>query len=207
MAEDELTEPKSVDLEESASDLIEDDDQTADTEAPSTPSEGVLYSVPVRSGLRIAVIVGLVSLTFFGGLCGLLGYRLFQARQTEQTHDEFLAAARQAAVNLTTIDYERVESDVQRILDSATGAFYDDFKKRSGPFVDLIRKVKSKSVGSVSEAGVESFTPKEGHVLLAVEVKTANAGSTAERPQYWRMRLTVTKQGEDAKVSEVEFVS
>ena len=42
--------------------------------------------------------------------------------------------------------------------------------------------------------------------LVAVSVTTTNRGAADEQPRYWRMRLTVTKQGEDAKVSKVEFV-
>lgn len=233
MAEDDPAAPESAESPEPASDAGYDgdaaspdgdiaagltgEDETEVTETEETEATEEIESgeklvavgpppLPVRRGARAVAVVGLVSLTVFGGLCGLLGYRLYETRQAEKTRDLLLATARQSAVNLTSIDYERVDADVQRILDSATGTFYDDFKARSGPFIEVIRKVKSKSVGTVSEAGVESVGPQEGRVLLAVSVKTTNVGVPEERPQYWRMRLTLTKQGDEAKVSEVEFV-
>ena len=50
----------------------------------------------------------------------------------------FVQVARQGALNLTTIDCQSADADVQRILDSATGTFYDDFSKRSQPFIDVV---------------------------------------------------------------------
>ena len=66
--------------------------------------------------------------------------------------------------------------------------------------------MQSKSVGTVTEAGTESVSGQEGQVLVAVSVKTTTHGNPDDQPRYWRMRLTVTKQGADAKVSRVEFV-
>jgi Mce-associated membrane protein len=164
---------------------------------------------PVRSGIRVTTIAGVVAVAALLGLCGLLGYRLVQAREAERFRHELVEVAKQGALNLTTIDYKHADADVQRILDSSTGAFYDDFKARSGPFTDVVKKMKSTSVGTVAEAGVipESVSRQEGQVLVAVTVKTANDGAPEEQPRYWRMRLTVTKQGDQEKVSNVEFVS
>jgi Mce-associated membrane protein len=46
----------------------------------------------------------------------------------------------------------------------------------------------------------------QARVLVAVSVKTSNAGAPEQKPPAWRMRMTVQKVGEDAKVSNVEFV-
>ena len=136
----------------------------------------------------------------------MLGYRAYEARQQQQLRQLLLQVGRQGAVNLTTIDYEHADADVKRILDSATGQFYDEFNTRSTPFIDVVKKMQSKSVGTVTEAGTESVSGQEGQVLVAVSVKTTTRGNPDDQPRYWRMRLTVSKQGADAKVSKVEFV-
>jgi Mce-associated membrane protein len=118
----------------------------------------------------------------------------------------FLQVGRQGALNLTTIDWQHAEGDVQRILDSATGTFYDDFQKRSQPFVEVVKQAQSKSVGSIAEAGVESISGDSAQVLVAVTVKTSNAGAPDQAPRAWRMRISVQKVGDEAKVSNVEFV-
>jgi hypothetical protein len=67
-----------------------------------------------------------------------------------------IQADRQGALNLTTIDWQNADRDVQRILNGATGQFHDEFATRSQPFVDVIKQAKSTSVGTIAEAGLES---------------------------------------------------
>lgn len=167
----------------------------------------VKASRPPWSHVKIALAVGLAIVVALGGLTGWLGYRAYQARQAQQLDELLVSVGRQGAINLTTIDFENADADVKRILDSATDAFYDDFAKRSQPFVDVVKQAKSKSEGTVNEAGLESVNGTEGQVLVAVTVKTQNAGAQNQPPRNWRMRLTVKKTGADeAKVSKVEFV-
>ncbi|WP_293041654.1 Mce protein, partial [Mycobacterium sp.] len=158
------------------------------------------------SPVRLAMVVGVVAVLAMGGLVGWLGFRTYQLHQHEEQRALFLRVGRQGAVNLTTIDYQNVNNDIQRILDSATGHFYDDFSKRSQPFIDVVKKVQSKSVGTVTEAGLESVSGNEAQVLVAISVKTSNLGAEDQPPRAWRMRIDVTKVADGAKVSNVLFV-
>lgn len=159
------------------------------------------------SPVRLAMAIGLTLVLVLGLLCAALGLRAFQAHRDQQLRAQLVEAARQEAVNLTTISYEHPEVDVKRILDAATGEFHDDFKNRSGPLMDVVKKVQSASAGTVTEAGLESVNGRQGQVLVAVTVKSSNAGNADPVPRFWRMRLTVTKQGSDTKVSKVEFAA
>ena len=86
------------------------------------------------------------------------------------------------------------------------GQFHDDFAKRSQPFVDVVKQAKSTTVGTITEAGLESETADSAQVLVAVTVTTSNAGAPQPDPRAWRMRISVQKVGDQAKVSNVEFV-
>jgi Mce-associated membrane protein len=140
------------------------------------------------------------------GLVGWLGFRAHASHQSSEQRQLFLQVGRQAALNLTTIDYTRVDADVQRILDSSTGAFGDDFKRRSPEFAAVMSQTRSKTEGTIAEAGVESADGKQAHVLVAVSVKTSTADEPQQEPRSWRMRISVEKVGNDAKVSDVKFV-
>ena len=159
-----------------------------------------------RSPIGIALALGVAGSLVLAGVCGWLGYRAYQARAADQTRQSFIDVGKQGAINLTTVDYTHAEVDVKRILDSATGQFYDEFSSRSGPFVDVVQKTQSKSSGTVTEAGVESMNSDEGQVLVAVTVTTATGGAPDPQPRYWRMRLTVRKTDDGAKIAKVDFV-
>ncbi|MDT5155149.1 MAG: Mce-associated rane protein [Mycobacterium sp.] len=165
-----------------------------------------VVAVKGMSHVRLALIAGLVAVVALGGLAGWLGFRANQSRHLEQQRELFLQVGRQGAVNLTTLVYGQIETDVQRILDSATGSFYDDFQQRAPSFIAVVKQVKSKSLGNVTAAALESDTPTEAEVLVAVTVKSVIVGQPDQQPRSWRMRILVQKVDDDAKVSNVEFV-
>ena len=155
---------------------------------------------------RRAMLVGLAVVVALAALLGWWGFRAHQSHQAQAQRSQFVQSARQGALNLTTIDWQRADADVQRILGSATGQFYDDFAKRSQPFIELVKQAKSTSVGTVSEAGLESQTADTAQVLVAVSVTTSYAGAPQPNPHAWRMRISVQRLGDQVKVSNVEFV-
>jgi Mce-associated membrane protein len=187
----------------------ESDDRTehgADLEAAAGEAvEGESSTIASRSSVRLVVAFALVVLGL-AGLVGWLGWQAYQSHHIAAQRALFVQVARQGAVNLTTIDFAHAENDVQRILDSATGLFYDDFSKRSQPFVEVVKQAQSKSQGTVTEAGLESETSTDAQVLVAVSVKTSSAGAAEQAPRAWRMRISVHKVGDQPKVSNVEFV-
>lgn len=171
------------------------------------PDVDVVAARPPMSHVRLATLVGLALVIALAGLTGWLGFRAYQSHQTDELHQLLLRVGRQGALNLTTINWEQAEGDVQRVLDSATGTFYDSFQQRAVPFIEVVKQAQSQSEGTIAEAGLESVSGDEGRVLVAVTVQTSNAGAPEQQPRAWRMRLTVQKTGEDeAKVSNVEFV-
>ena len=155
---------------------------------------------------RRAMLVGLAVVVALAALLGWWGFRAHQSHQAQAQRSQFVQTARQGALNLTTIDWQRADADVQRILGSATGQFFDDFAKRSQPFIELVKQAKSISVGTVSEAGLESQTADTAQVLVAVSVTTSYAGAPQPDPHAWRMRISVQRVGDQVKVSNVEFV-
>jgi Mce-associated membrane protein len=156
---------------------------------------------------RLALAAGLIAVVVLAGLVGWLGLRGYESHAADAKRNLFLRVARQCAVNFSTVDYEHADAEVQRILDLATGTFYDNFSRRSKAYVDNVKQAQSKSVGTVTEAGLEPETGDTGQVLVAVTVKTLGPGTSEQEPQAWRMRITVQQVGDGAKVSNVAFVS
>ncbi|WP_123024367.1 mammalian cell entry protein [Mycolicibacterium stellerae] len=167
-------------------------------------------STPVRvaaPSLRFVFLLMLVALAALVAVGGWLGYQAYGSLQIERQHGRFLDAGKEAAVKLTTISYTDADADVERILDSATGQFADDFRTRSQPFINMVKQVQSTTVGTVAQAGLESVDGDKARILVAVSVK-ATLGTGGEQPTHvWRMRIDVEKVGNQTKVSNVEFVA
>jgi Mce-associated membrane protein len=210
-APSEPQEPESTALEvQAAADADDDADSGAevddDLDVPADPAGQEPAAGP--SHVRLALIAGIVAVLALGGLTGWLGYRANESREMDRQRQTFLEVGRQGAINLTTLDYEHIDADVQRILDLATGTFYDDFQQRAPSFTDVVRQVKSKSVGTVTEAAIEAGdTATQAEVLVAVTVKSVIVNQPEQQPRAWRMRILVQKIQGDTKVSNVEFVS
>ena len=208
-----VTATEQVDVESTAEDIDAEDIDAVDIDAVDIDAEDDaghdtkkrvpkwVSSIPSPIAVGVAIIVALL------GLGGWLGFRVHQDDQVQAQRNLYVQVARQTAINLTTIDYTQVDADIKRVLDSATGAFHDEFQNRSQPFVEVVKKVQSKSEGTISEAGLLSYTKDQAQVLVAVAVKTSMAAAPPDQePRRWRMRLTVDKTGDSAKVSNVEFV-
>jgi Mce-associated membrane protein len=187
---------------------VDTDVQDYDDEAGEVDEAAAAVKPPrtPMSHIKIALVAGLVGVLALAGLTGWLGFRTYESNRAEAERSLFLQVGRQGALNLTTIDWENAEGDVQRILDSATGTFYDEFQQRAEPFVEVVKQAQSKSVGTIAEAGLENAGDNQAQVLVAISVNTSNAGATEQAPRAWRMRISVEKMGDEAKVSKVEFV-
>jgi Mce-associated membrane protein len=176
------------------------DDEGDDGSQDVAPAEGP------ASHVRLATMVGLAVVLALVATVGWLGFRAYQSHQAQEQRQLFLQVGRQCALNLTTIDWQHADADVQRVLDSATGQFYDQFSKRKQPFIEVLKKAQSKSVGTITEAGLESESDDKAQVLVAASIKTSNLGADDQPPREWRMRISVEKSGDEVKISNVAFV-
>jgi Mce-associated membrane protein len=174
------------------------------------PAENLADVAPIKDIVpveRIALIAGLIAVVVLASLVGWLTFRAYQADSNQAQRNLFVQAASEGAVNLSTVDYEHADADAQRILDSATGKFYDSFAHRRQSYVENAKRTRSKFVGIVTDAGLQSKTGDLGRVLVAVTVRSSDPAQAELEPRFWRMQITVQKTGDVAKVSDVVFVS
>lgn len=153
---------------------------------------------------RPAVAAALVFLALLGSAGGYLGVQVHRGHEHEQRRAMYLEAGRNAATALTTINVQSVDADVQRIRESSTGAFLDDFRTREGAFVEVIKRLGSVSAGTIAQAGIEQEDEHHARVLIAVAVTTTPASADARK--LWRMRITLDRVPGGAKFSAVELV-
>jgi Mce-associated membrane protein len=187
------------------SDLARDDLGEAAVAPPANPARARRAS-RWRRQMPIAVTVSLLTTVVLGGLTVWYTMGAQRSERLEHQRDVLLQAGRQAALNLTTIGYTDIDAGMQRILESSTGAFHDDFQQRSKPLGDVIRQTQSRTEGTIAAAGLESVSGDSAQVLVAVSVKTSDLSAADQPLRTWRMRIDIQQVGGQAKVSDVAFV-
>lgn len=177
----------------------------SEEDTPEEPSKSS-PAPPGSRSIKLAIFVNVAMLAAIASVGGWFGFQIYHSHQEQRQLDEFLHAARQGALDLTTISYDTADTDVQRVLAASTGGFRDDFEKRARPFIDVIKRAQSKTTGTIAEAGIESRGGNQAQVLVAVTVATTNTAAAEQQPRSWRMRISVQKTDDGLKMANVEFV-
>ncbi|WP_235672723.1 hypothetical protein [Mycolicibacterium hodleri] len=182
-------------------------DQASETE--SAPTERVPMGKRLWRRPRLAtVLAGLAMATTcaFLAASGYLVWHHQQVRDERQQRAEFAAAARQAVVTLMSIDGAKAEEDVQRIIDSSTGQFRDDFQSSAKEFVDVAKESKSVTTASVKASAVESMSGDSAVVLVTAATTISNTAGANQQPRTWRLSVDVVRDGGQIKMAKVDFV-
>jgi Mce-associated membrane protein len=137
------------------------------------------------------------------------GYMIWQHRQAEreqQMSAEYAAAGRQSVVTLMSLDHNRAQEDVQRIIDNSVGQFKEDFQNQAEDFVKVAQESKVTTEVTVNATAVESMNPDSAVVLVAASSKVTNSAGAKQEPRTWRLSVSLQRDGEQIKMSKVEFV-
>lgn len=154
----------------------------------------------------IAKVVAVLLILGFGGLSTYFMWQHHQATEREQKAAAFIAGAKKGVVNMTSLDFKKAKEDVQRVIDSSTGEFRDDFQQRAADFTKVVEQSKVVTEGTVNAAAVESMDGRTAQVLVSATSRVTNSAGAKDEPRAWRLRVTVTEEDGQYKMSKVEFV-
>ncbi|MGQ0773213.1 MAG: hypothetical protein ACT4NY_02140 [Pseudonocardiales bacterium] len=127
--------------------------------------------------LRVAT-VGVAALALLACvLAGWFGVSWFAAAHDESialgmVRDTALEDARQAAINVNTLDHRRVQDGLQLWDQSATGAALEDFRTNRDDYVRTVTDSKTSSTARVHDGAVADLNDLAGtaRVLVGVDV-------------------------------------
>ncbi|TVY03532.1 hypothetical protein FPV58_08635 [Mycolicibacterium porcinum] len=208
----EITDTTAVDAESEAVEAQPvEEAQGADTGADAESVEAKSSRLPrVRvSRLFWKVLASCLTLIVIAGLLAASGWMIWhhrQAQHREQLTAEYTAAARQTVVTLMSLDFNHAQDAVKNILDNSTGEFREDFEAQSKDFVKLAQDAKVVTEANVTGAAVDSMSDDKAVVLVAVNTKVTNTTGANQQPRPWRVAVNMVREGDQIKLSKVEFV-
>jgi Mce-associated membrane protein len=212
----EAADPDTQEPDTDAADIDEADTDAADP--AGVKATGVAAAAERRRTRRrrirrpgwkmVAAVVSVLCTLALLTLSGLMIWHHVQADKRHQHTAEFEAAARQGVVTLMSLNFNSANDDIQRIIDNTTGQFKADFEQQKDSFIRVAQESKVVTDASVKVDALETIADdaNSGVVLVAAETKVTNAAGAKEEPRAWRLSVSLAREGDQLKMSKVEFV-
>jgi Mce-associated membrane protein len=173
-----------------------DRDETRSGAAPGPPTRRRRAVV----ALFVAVTIGALAYS------GYAGWRLHQVDARAAAGQAALAAAKDYAIVLTTLDTTDIDGNYARALDGATGQFKDAYSLGAKQLRQILIDNKASGKGVVIDAAVKSATTTKVEVLLFTDQSITNA--VRSEPRIDRNRIQMTMELVDGRwlASQVDLV-
>lgn len=188
-----------------------DCDPTPDSASEPAPPSRAWYigwarRRPPLSTLGAAVAAVVILASLVATVYMVLEHRHVLEQQRRAA--EFAAAARQGVLTLTSLNFKDARRDVQRIIDASTGSFKDEFRKGADDFAKVVEQSQVVEQGTVEATAVDmgTMTKDSAVVLVASESEVTNAAGAKQDPRRFRLIVTIARDGQDLKMSKVQFV-
>ena len=176
------------------------------TVAPPGPDAEASVSTSSRRA-PVALIAGLAVVLVLLAAAALVGaVKLRDASQRDDARAAALGAARQEALNLTSIDGKDIDTDLKRVLDGATGGFAKDFAARSKDLKGVLTDNQVIAEGRVIDAALVRGDLDTATALVVVDSSVKNKAAPAGRANTYRMQLDLERHGGRWLTSALQFV-
>jgi Mce-associated membrane protein len=163
---------------------------------PHLPRFRFAWPVAVLSAVAVLLAVAV----------GLLTWQIHGQSAVASQRTAVLTAARQEALDLTTLSKTTGASDFQAVVSGAAGNLKQELADGRGDFLKALSSDAVTSVGQVLDAGIVTMNGASATVLLNVSSSVTNkqAGKPETRLYHWKAALV--DSGGQWLVTNLEFV-
>lgn len=171
-----------------------------------TTGPAAAHSRPARAVIA-PLIAGLAAVALLATTGYMFWHHHVESQQRRQ-QAEYAAAARQGVINLMSVDFATAKDTVQRVIDGSTGRFRSNFEETADDFVRALQEEKIVTTAAVNDTAVESVDGDTAVVLVSAtsQRQGAQAPKEQQQPRVWRVVVTLQRDGDQMKMSSVEFV-
>src|ERR1700754_3131576 len=176
------------------------DDPGTELDAVESPRRRTGFTP--ATALAVLVILAAVATVFFGTRWALAvtddGLELAAQRQA------VLVDARQAAINLNTLDFDNVAAGLDLWEQTSTGPLLDEFRANRGEYEQVVTQSRRVTQAEVKDAAVAELDVRAGiaRVLVAVDVTVRPEGQDPIITRQ-RLQLEMTRTDHGWKASRV----
>ncbi|MET0190766.1 MAG: hypothetical protein ABW212_17325 [Pseudonocardia sediminis] len=173
------------------------DERPPSPEAPTAPPGRLARALPIAS-----VVAALLALVF--GALWLISLNS-DSVSVASDRDAVLRDARQAVLNLNTLDFHNAQGGLDLWIQSSTGSVRDEFEKNRDAYAQLVTQQKRTTSATIADAAVGELDDRAGvaRVLVGVDVTVTPEG---QQPTVTRQRIEaeMTRTDDGWKVSALD---
>lgn len=175
--------------------------------APASPRAHRAAKAPRRFRLSLGLIIrSLAALAVaLAATTGMLAVMVHGSMAADGQRAAVLAAARQEAVNLTTLDRQHASSDFTAVLAGAAGSLRQQLSQGRGAFLRTLSSADVSSAGLVMDAGIVTMTANSAVVLLNVRATVRNKQTYAPETRVYHWRAALARSGGRWLVTSLVF--
>lgn len=155
----------------------------------------------VIGGLAVVLVGLLVGIGVLVATRGHVDDDLTAAQQ------EVAGAARTEAMAFLTVDHTDMDPLIDAVLAGATGDFAEQYESQRKTLTSEAVRTRATSTGEVVALGVGHLDDDSANVLVAANSTVTNTSTDSEgQVRYYRLRLTLVREGDRWLTSNLEFV-
>ena len=176
------------------------------TEAPpevgaAAPALTAARRTPVVLIAALSVLLALLAAAVLVG-----AVKLRADAQRDDARAAALSAARQEALNLTSIGSKDIDADLKRVQDNAAGGFAKDFATRAKDLKSVLTDNAVVAEGRVIDAALVRADGDTATALVVVDSTVKNKAAPAGRDNTYRMQLDLERHGSRWFTAALQFV-
>lgn len=130
-----------------------------------------------------------------------------RAEKLSRQYDEVTKAAREHTEAFLAVDYKNMDPLIEKVLAGSTGPFKEQYERARVTLKSSAEEARATSTGEVLHVGIGDIDANDAVVFVAADSKVRNASTRGKsQPRYYRLKLTMVRQGGDWLTSNLQFV-
>ncbi len=130
-----------------------------------------------------------------------------EAESMSRQYAEVTEAAREQTEAFLAVDYKDMDPLIAKVLDGSTGSFKEQYSRAKVNLKASAQQARATSSGKVLHVGIADIDDGDAVVFVAADSKVRNKSTKGKaQPRYYRLKLTMVRQGEKWLTSNLQFV-
>ncbi|MFC9993295.1 hypothetical protein [Nocardia sp. NPDC127526] len=119
---------------------------------------------------------------------------------------DYVHAAKQAMLNITNINADTAQDDIDRVLAVTSGDLNTEYAQRKEDYAAIVQKAEVRAKGEIIEAALQSSDDHSAIVLVAVKQTLTNAGAEGPQQRQFRFKVTIVRGENGFTATAMEMV-